>query len=845
MTRLSLGQAIIPFYPQSPAEELQANLTLINSGSRPLRATVVVPLGFVIDRTEVELEPEAEAQLPFSLRAPRLSNWQETITVQVAGGELVQATVVCAAPPTFAVAQQALSVLEGEQGPFTVVLRHTGGGPAYVTSVQARGGRIQAISEQALVQPGGDLPVRFTLAGGGAAGDSTETLEVALLNGGVISQSFLIKVLQPPRLELSDDRIQFGTVLPHRSRSKSLRLTNRGESPLEIRQVALVEGDGRWSLQLSRDLPRRLSKNEEVDVLLTVRDAGAGPTRARVLISSDDTQHPQWQVSAEAQFIAEPPVSDAYVGIDFGTTHSCICVLDPSSRQPRVLVLEEAADDPEEQVTMPSCVFWKEPPLPGNLRDCVVGRAALAYANNPAFAQATSVSVKRKLGQRQPERILGVGLMPHEIAARIIRRLVDTAEDYLGALVHKAVVTVPANFTPPQVRATVEACLLVGLDAKVVPKQMMDEPVGAAVDYLYDISNASDDRGDGSYTLVYDFGGGTLDISVIQDQRQAGVRRLNVVATKGDNAFGGDDLTEVLRGYLQAVAQEQTRGQIPADPPEKWEAIPSAEVRRMHVDNYVLLRSAAERLKRALSGSERRTDGCELWVASGLERRREYVGFELTRGKYEELISPRLQESRRLVDRALRAAGVRGDQIGLILLVGKSSRTPLVGRMLENHLGLRPVLHREPKACVARGACIKGELISSPQAGEITELLRELDRTNCRYGIIVLQRFRRRFQTLIGEGAAFPASGVYPGSGGAALNVLPGAKVTVALNRGELDDFDGNGEIASLGEVVVDDDGTDGHLPLEVIMTIENHRTIAVQLRVNGQETTAARFEEY
>jgi molecular chaperone DnaK (HSP70) len=849
LTWLRLAQDLIPFYPTEAGEVLEGTIVLTNPGSRTAHASISAPAGFVVDADTVALEPQGESvSIPFSFRAPSVGYWSDSITIAVEGGEPLAARVLCSAPPRLRLGGEGLSLNEGEKGPFTVTVRHWDGGPALVTDVQTRNGKLEVLSGGGALQPGGDLEIQVQIPGGVAvtAGDFRETLSVSLLNAGALEFPLPVTVQKPPRIELSADYLPFGDVMPGRSRRKQLHLINLGEAPLLIKNISLVQNDGRWKLDLPQPLPLQIRRSSEDSVTLTVQDAIGGTSSATLLIVTNDPLRPEIYVKADVHVLADPPISDAFVGIDFGTTHSCIAVAKPGEAA-RALPLNETASDPEQQVTMPSCVYWPQPPVPGNLRDCVVGSGALAMAGGPATIQATVMSIKRKMGQPYPERILGVTLMPQEIAARVIRYMLDVAEEYLGEVVRKAVVTVPANFTPPQVRATMEACALAGLEAEVVRKHMMDEPVGAAVDYLTHLSAEQEEAlGPDFHALVYDFGGGTLDISIIRHEFDGFTRSIKVVASKGDNAFGGDDLTEMVRQHILRKAELDYGGTLLADPPDKWGSIASADLRNIHYTNYAGLRTVAETIKRRLSDDTDYAYGTEgdLVFMVGRERRPMYVKGRMTRSEFEGLIRERLQESRKLVDRALRAAALREDEIPLVLLVGMSSRTPLVGQLLERWFGLKPVLHEEPKACVARGAHRKGVLLSMPEDGGVTELVRELDKTNCQYGIIVSSWKGPRFQAVIQDGAPFPAEGVYPDRG-LPLNGRPGMKVIVALNRGEENSAENNSEIAHLGEILVE--GTDGAetLPLQVYMKVADHRNITVQLHVAGQETRLAHFKEY
>lgn len=846
---LTLVQASIPFYPESVGEELEGALALVNSGTRPLRATITCPSGFVVAKTKVDLAPGADPEsVAFSFRAPQVSDWSARIKVAVDGGDTVYATVLCEPRPDIRLAEDRLTLTEGDRGPFTVTLRHSKGGPAHITGIRTRDGELEVLDEGGYLEPGGELAVKVQFPGGAPAplGDGGDTLELELLNLRSVRLPLVVIVQEPPRLDVIPPLLGLGTVLVGHLQRRGLQVINRGGGPLVLQSISLIGADSQWQLEGLPPMPHSIRRSAQLDFALAFRAHQGGGTRATVQILSNDPARAEMLVIADADVKVDPEVYEDYVGIDFGTTNSCICVPGPRGG-PLSVVFDDTQPVAEDRVTVPSWVYWPRPPSPtpeklgadpSFLRDCLVGREARDYVENPRYALDTALSVKRLMGQRETLRIHGVALRPEDVAARIIRHLVDAAEDHIGKRVKKAVVTVPANFTPPQVRATIRACELAGLDAEVATQSLMDEPVGAAVDYL---SVAGPELGDNFHVLVYDFGGGTLDVSIIHFRFSEGRPRIRVIASKGDTAFGGDDLTEALRRHLHQAAEAQTGSSIPADPPAQWASLPDGNLRAKHVDNYVHLRELADNWKCRLSSADRCEGPCKLWVRSGRDFVEQSVVLQVARSTYEELIGPLIKATRRLVTRALDAAHLREDQIPLVLLVGKSSRTPLVGRLLHNWFGLEPVLHDEPKVCVSRGAYRKGEMLLLP--GDVSDLLRELDHTNCQYGIIVQERLRKVFKPLINEGVKFPAETTYP-SNGQRLSIPPRGKVVVALNRGTSDRPDDNPEIAQLGAIVVTAEGGEP-LPLQVVMRVPNHRSIKVEVRAGDSVTTGAVFEEY
>jgi molecular chaperone DnaK len=359
---------------------------------------------------------------------------------------------------------------------------------------------------------------------------------------------------------------------------------------------------------------------------------------------------------------------EVIVGIDLGTTNSEVAVVEAG--QPRVLAED---GDP----ILPSVVGLSED---GRL---LVGHAA---RNQWVLAPERTVrSIKRKMGQdvKVP---LGEGeYTPQEVSAMILRALKARAERELGAPVRKAVITVPAYFNDSQRQATREAGELAGLEVV----RILNEPTAAALTY-------NPDQSASERILVYDLGGGTFDVSVVHTE--GGV--VEVLASHGDTQLGGDDFDQLL---LDAVADDFL---------EMYEV----DLRADRVSKARLLRAVEEAKKRLSDHAVTRVEEEFVAEKDGVPL---HLSTEVTREEYEELIRPLIDRTMECVQQALDDAGLTAAQINRVVLVGGSTRTPLIGQLLEERLG-QPA-HREvnPDLCVAMGAAVQGAIIAGQNVGAV------------------------------------------------------------------------------------------------------------------------------
>jgi molecular chaperone DnaK len=400
-------------------------------------------------------------------------------------------------------------------------------------------------------------------------------------------------------------------------------------------------------------------------------------------------------------------MTEPIVGIDLGTTNSEVAIV--RDGQPHVFVEE---GDP----ILPSFVGLAED---GRL---LVGKAA---RNQWILAPERTVkSIKRKMGQDVKVRLGDQEYRPQEISAMILRSLKDRATRELGEEVRKAVITVPAYFNDSQRQATREAGELAGLEVV----RIVNEPTAAAL--TYDPSQAEMRR-----MLVYDLGGGTFDVSIVQAQE--GV--VEVLSSHGDTQLGGDDFDDLLLAHVA----------------DRFQAEHGVDLRTNVVAKARLLR-AVEAAKRQLS--EHPFARLEEEFIAEKDGQALHLAVELGRAEYEAMIRPLLDRTMECLQRALDDARLTPSQIDKIVLVGGSTRTPLVSRLLEERLGQEPHQEVNPDLCVAMGAAVQAALVSGVDVGAVL-----VDITPHSLGIKCLDpsaglEFPFRFAAILHRNTALPAS---------------------------------------------------------------------------------------
>ena len=357
-----------------------------------------------------------------------------------------------------------------------------------------------------------------------------------------------------------------------------------------------------------------------------------------------------------------------YIGIDLGTTNSCVAVIEGDT--PTVITNKEGYR------TTPSVVAFTKS------KERIVGDAAKRQA--AVNSDRTIFSIKRHMGTDYRRKIDGKYYTPQEISAFILMKLKEDAEDFLGQPVTDAVVTVPAYFTDAQRQATKDAGKIAGLNIL----RIINEPTSAALAYGLD-------NGMAQKVLVYDLGGGTFDVSVID----IGDNVIEVLATSGDNHLGGDDFDERIVNYL--VEQFKISDGINL----------SKDVSAMQ-----RLREEAEKAKKELSSSV--TTNINLPFIAMSKDGPHHIDITLSRQTFNELTADLVDRTITPVENALHDAGLSKTDINMVLLVGGSTRIPAVADKVRQLMGKEPSRNLNPDECVALGAAVQGgKLGNQLQAG--------------------------------------------------------------------------------------------------------------------------------
>ena len=372
------------------------------------------------------------------------------------------------------------------------------------------------------------------------------------------------------------------------------------------------------------------------------------------------------------------------IGIDLGTTNSAVAVMEGGES---VIV-----PNSEGNRTTPSIVaFTKD-------GERLVGETAKRQAiTNP---DRTITSIKREMGTEYKVNIDGKDYTPEEISAMILQKLKGDTESYLGEEVTEAVITVPAYFTDSQRQATKNAGKIAGLNVK----RIINEPTAAALAY------GIDKETDQHKVMVYDLGGGTFDVSILE----VGDGVFEVLATRGNNRLGGDDFDEKLLNYLADEFMKQNGVDLRKDPTSKQR-----------------LKDAAENAKKELS--TRVSTNVNLPFISAVNGTPVHLNMDITRSKFDELTSDLVEESLKPVRQALEDAGLSHNDIEKVLLVGGSTRIPAVQEAVKKLIGKNPQKDINPDECVAIGAALQGGVLT----GEVKDLLL-LDVTPLSLGIETL-----------------------------------------------------------------------------------------------------------
>ena len=377
------------------------------------------------------------------------------------------------------------------------------------------------------------------------------------------------------------------------------------------------------------------------------------------------------------------------IGIDLGTTNSCVATIE--NGEPVVIANAEGAR------TTPSVVAFSKD------GERLIGITAKRQAvTNP---DRTMISVKRHMGTDWKTDIDGTSYTPQEISAFILQKLKADAEAYLGHEVKQAVITCPAYFTDAQRKATKDAGRIAGMDVL----RIINEPTAAALAY-------GADKGDDQTILVYDLGGGTFDVSILEIYDVDGQPQIEVKATAGNNKLGGDDFDERIIEWLVSEFKRETGIDLSKD-------------------NQAMsrLKEAAEKAKIELSGTQ--SSQINLPFITMKDGNPEHLDITLSRARFEDLIAKHIEDTMAPTRQAMKDAGVKKGDVDKVILVGGSTRVPAVQSAIEKETGKAPYKGINPDEAVAMGAALQAGIIAGDD--EVSDILL-LDVTPLTLGIETL-----------------------------------------------------------------------------------------------------------
>ncbi len=783
-------------------------------------------------------------------------------------------------------------IQEGKAVERSLVIANLGGIPLNVREVSSEGSshlRLKEPFASALVQPGQKLEIAILWDSKGEEKEAdTDATGVRISFVNYPESIFVPARARTFRflLELKPNLIRLAQVLAKQDYATQVRVENQGTTDLEI---VGIESDQPWLEIVSRakgftllcpesagersgDLaPTTFSRSYDFKVVCHPQEIAAGKQLGRVTVRILGQESKV--LGVEINVVHPKPYPD-YIGIDFGTSNSVVAVFNTSTYD-----IDLVKDESSHSALIPSVLVFE---------DAVTYNIGQSAKNEIGTASDRSTrSIKRIMGYDHEREFFGHRFTPEQLASLIIRRLVQWAErkiqnDLDGYFdVRKAIITVPANFFDLQIRGILSACQMAGLDTEEVKVRqaadaireslgqavnagvILDEPSAAVLYYIYHLSQnpgSSDlmqaiNREGGLLLLVFDYGGGTLDVSVANvvrlESREAG---LKILANMGDNGIGGDSIDLVLMREILGRCKSELHG-FDFDTSLINENFKVLEARRdkdawsVSVWKELLrIRNAWKDLAEAAKVRLSDFDQVEIDILPDLivkivegkiQASHRSVKVSVFRSLFEDLLQPILDRCTQLIDSALNLAGISHDRVDYILHTGRQSLLPIIRqRVLERFPTLPPnhdLLEPEHlKVCVAKGAALYGwmrDKLVRPEAR--IHLLSEGRRLPHSYGVEKFTNFLQpEFDEVIPRGSAHPTA--------ASKNygpemVPPGGMLNLKFyqNTGTSKMIVRNPQVSLIGQIAVDT-MADGEPGCDVRFVIDANRKLEVF--ADGQE---------
>lgn|GEM_PF-6347923 len=722
----------------------QARLTVTNVGTNPLR------IRFRPSSDLLGLEPVTHTLAPgktdaYSLTVDlaQVSGVREFIEIDSNESHqaLTRIPVQVSRPPDLRLQVEPDLQFYGESTDCRLAVIHAGGGAATIKGgyVQDAFATLSVPAEETLV--GGDRADFPLLIDHRDLQEGENQVRVVLDLAGLGEQAYAVPFRLTRRPNLHATPIRLGDLLPGRVRQGETEIRNDSDQTVTIHHIRTVGGD--WLRpQGDERLPIRLEPGWSRRVKVEVSTHGLAGQMLNGQLAVQWNRDQTLTVPVRVRVLS-PHEYEGYAGVDFGTTNSCVCVSLPEDLTGRpVMVPLHITSEGDPVHIIPTAIYY---PNPDDLETYVVGEVAKEKAMQPDTTAYAVLRIKRRLGSAEPIAIYERQLKPEQVAAHILRYLLDRAEDYIKQIIRRAVVTVPADYSTRQMRAMLEACKLAGLAEAEVHRQdlqealeqdlldVLDEPLGAALDYIY--TPKGNDLRDHRF-LIYDLGGGTLDVSLVHIQRGDGEPLdLKVLAVEG-REIGGEDFTARLADQLVAQVRAD-RGWSDVDLPyemaaDEFEFLHSSQQQQVRF-NRAKVQETAEQVKVALTEEEATPKDLRLMV--GYPPRIIGVPIRVTREEFEELIRTDIESSVELVREALECAGVSPGDVSRMILTGGASQMPIIRRALGS-LGIPLEQAEDSKECVARGAFRMGWQRLGVSHGTLRPLGLH-NKTSSRYGVIV------------------------------------------------------------------------------------------------------------